>query len=186
MLDVEFVLLYAREECSAWKLGHLTVVLILLKRICSILRVRSIAKTVNSLGFLLLVSCTTEQLMPEWLIGTWRSLGSKSNVFESWEAERDTMWSGMGWQLVDGDTIVLERVALINRPDGLYYRADVPHNTKPIEFRAITISVTKYVFENPAHDFPKRIIYYSPENDTLHVRIEGNGKSADFMFIREN
>jgi hypothetical protein len=123
--------------------------------------------------------------MPEWLLGTWRSLGSKSATFESWTVDQNHSWKGISWRMVEGDTVVLEQMALISRPDGLFFIADVPHNEKPIEFKAITITKTKYVFENPTHDFPKRIIYYRSKNDTLRARIEGDGKILDFIFIRE-
>ncbi|MGH8854313.1 MAG: hypothetical protein ACREWI_08545 [Telluria sp.] len=40
------------------------------------------------------------------------------------------------------------------------------------------------MFENPAHDFPQRIIYRRVGDTGLHARIEGKGKGIDFPMRR--
>jgi hypothetical protein len=45
-----------------------------------------------------------------------------------------------------------------------------------------------FTFENPLHDFPRRIVYELVNNDSLHAWIdggpEGTGKRNDFYYKR--
>jgi hypothetical protein len=41
-----------------------------------------------------------------------------------------------------------------------------------------------WVFENNAHDFPKRIVYSLPSLDSLHAWIEGDDNRVDFKMTR--
>jgi len=52
------------------------------------------------------------------------------------------------------------------------------------DFEAKTTSDTMVVFENPAHDFPQRIIYRRRGTDSLLARIEGtvNGQTRAIDF----
>jgi hypothetical protein len=81
--------------------------------------------------------------------------------------------------------VVSERLKLLNQQDGLFYIADVPQNQQPVYYRASEITQEKFVFENPEHDFPKRIIYFVPHNDTLRARIEGGSWHKNFIYVRQ-
>jgi hypothetical protein len=63
-----------------------------------------------------------------------------------------------------------------------------PEGRPPVEFKAIESSATRLVFENPAHDYPQRIIYWRDGPDVLMARIEGKvgGKerSQQWRFVR--
>jgi len=63
-----------------------------------------------------------------------------------------------------------------------------PRGVAPAGFPAIRTTATEVVFENPAHDFPQRIVYRFEAPATLRAHIEGivDGKTRreDFHFVR--
>ena len=69
-------------------------------------------------------------------------------------------------------------------------RADRHRNRPPTSFRLIEQSATRFVFENPEHDYPQRIIYAQQNDGSLLMRIEGveNGQeeSSEWLLRRAN
>jgi hypothetical protein len=89
---------------------------------------------------------------------------------------------------VAGDkTVFFEYLRIETRPDGVYYVAH-PKARPGTDFRLISVKGQVATFENPAHDFPKRIIYRRNEDGSLTARIEGDGtekeKPQDFLYKR--
>jgi len=58
--------------------------------------------------------------------------------------------------------------------------------TPGTDFKLTRLTEQEAVFENPAHDFPKRVIYRKSAVGTLTARVEGDGtekeKSQDFHY----
>jgi len=77
-----------------------------------------------------------------------------------------------------------EKLTIISREDGIFYIADVSHNTAPVEFKLIDISENVLVFCNPLHDFPQKITYIKKgENDlTAIIEAEKSGKEKKIEF----
>jgi hypothetical protein len=48
-----------------------------------------------------------------------------------------------------------------------------PRGAEPTPFKLVEQADRRLVFENAAHDFPQRILYWSTEPDELRARIEG-------------
>ena len=97
------------------------------------------------------------------------------------------------WQFLSPDSRPATQVAFsefmrIETKDGaLVYTPRIGSKQTPVEFRLKSQSEREVVFENPAHDFPQRILYRR-NGDELLGRIEGteNGKtrSEDFPMNR--
>jgi len=133
-----------------------------------------------------------------WLEGAWISEppageeSGDSNVVseESWKRIDARTLEGHSYTIKQGDTVFTEKLRLEQNEEGIFYIATVPHNPGPVYFKSIRIEEDEAVFENPAHDFPNRIIYRRErgEVDTLHARIEGMRKgresAVDFWFTR--
>ncbi len=51
-----------------------------------------------------------------------------------------------------------------------------PSGQPEARFTATTVSAREVVFENPAHDFPQRIIYRLQPDGNIGARIEGTDK----------
>jgi hypothetical protein len=60
------------------------------------------------------------------------------------------------------------------RDDGLFYVA-LPGGRNSTEFRMAQLEERRVVFENPEHDFPRRILYWLDAEGALCARVEGEG-----------
>jgi len=133
-----------------------------------------------------------------WLEGAWvarpapgeENRDSNMVSVESWQRIDARTLEGNSYTIKQGDTVFTEKLKLEQNEEGIFYIAAVPHNPAPVYFKLIRIDEDEAVFENPAHDFPNRIIYRRErgEVDTLHARIEGVRKgresAVDFWFTR--
>jgi hypothetical protein len=117
-----------------------------------------------------------------WMAGCWRLESATRVVDEMWMAPAGGVMLGTGRTVVKGRAVEHEfmqiredagRIAFVARPSG---QAEA-------SFAAITIGEREVIFENPAHDFPQRVIYRR-DGTGLTGRIEGtqDGKPrfADF------
>jgi hypothetical protein len=61
-----------------------------------------------------------------------------------------------------------------------------PGGRAPTAFKLTRAGANEAVFENPAHDFPKRIAYRKEADGSLTARVEGDGsekeKPQEFRF----
>jgi hypothetical protein len=89
---------------------------------------------------------------------------------------------GMSRTVVDGKTTEWEFLMIREGAKGLEYVAK-PSRQPEAVFTATTASASDVVFENPAHDFPQKIMY-TRTGDALVASIEGpmNGKTRRIDF----
>ena len=122
----------------------------------------------------------------EWLIGSWARTNAKAgrSGVEVWMKTSDQEFVGKGINLRGTDTTYVEKLKLISRNNKIYYVADVPENKEPVLFEMTSQTGTNVVFENPAHDFPKKIAY-NLDGSKLKATISGDGKSIDFLFEKK-
>jgi hypothetical protein len=113
----------------------------------------------------------TERL--NWLAGCWERRKGPTLVEEHWLAPRAGVLMGMG-RTVRGDSLrEYEFTRIYERGDTLVYAAQ-PSGQAPAEFRALPSAERAVTFENPAHDFPQRVIYRAAAgSDSLLARVEG-------------
>ncbi len=86
--------------------------------------------------------------------------------------------------------MLLENISLRQNGKDVFY---IPvtinqNNQKPVKFKMASSGNNKFVFENPAHDYPKRIVYEIVNADSVHAFIDdGNdvsGKRMHFYYSR--
>lgn len=115
--------------------------------------------------------------------GTWQ-LGD-SNTFEIWEKENSEL-TGRVIKIEENDTLILERLKLKTIENSIFYEATVPtqNSGEPVQFELTKFDDKEFIFENPEHDFPKKIIYiFSTRNQVIAV-ISGNNKTSKFIYKR--
>jgi hypothetical protein len=98
---------------------------------------------------------------------------------EHWTSAKGNSMVGMHRDVAKGRTVVFEFLRIEQRGDQITYLS-MPNGRSPATpFALKELSGTRVVFENPAHDFPQRIIYWKDGSD-LRARIEGtiNGKAG--------
>lgn len=113
-----------------------------------------------------------------WLLGHWET---ERGATESWSRVSDDTFEGHGF---DGRSH--ETLRLVEMSGAVFFIAKVPHNEMPTSFRLTSCSDDTLVFENPAHDFPRRL-EYRRQYDALQVIVsDGGERGFQLMFHRHN
>jgi hypothetical protein len=151
-------------------------------------------KQVFALFFCCLVlSCTAQQkkqLIPfQKLVGNWIMEKNDGTIMgETWIKKNDKELRGQSFMIQNGDTTILEIVDLVKKGNDIFYIpvAYGQNDDKPVSFKLTTIKATAYFFENPAHDFPKRIVYDFTGSNTLHAYIDdGTDKKRQHYYYKK-
>ena len=112
----------------------------------------------------------------DWLAGYWLSCEDGVEVSETWSNRRGGIM--LGASLTSGDDAFgWEQTRIEADGEGLSFHAQ-PRGQPPASFRLVRSRPGEAVFENPAHDFPQRVIYRR-EGDRLTGRIEGRAQGRD-------
>jgi hypothetical protein len=116
------------------------------------------------------------------MAGCWAFSEGDLLVEEAWLGPRAGLMMGVS-RTVRGDRIVAtERLELADDSAGVAYRA-WPSRQAPAVFRAVRLSSTEAVFEDPTHDFPQRITYSLRDDGAmLHARVESMDGLNGFDF----
>ena len=117
-----------------------------------------------------------------WLVGDWQTAaGGKSQVDEHWTAPAGGSMMGMSRTVAGGRTTEFEYLRIEQRADGIYYVAHPKARCPGTDFKLTSLNTTEAIFENPAHDFPKRIIYrITPEGSLVATVDGGPGSKQSF------
>lgn len=114
-----------------------------------------------------------------WMAGSWSGTARAVEMEEHWTAPKGNSMIGIHRDVAGGKTRLFEFLRIEQQGDQIVYLS-MPNGRSPATpFPLKEVSGTRVVFENPAHDFPQRIIYWKDGND-LRARIEGtmNGKQG--------
>jgi len=124
-----------------------------------------------------------------WLAGSWSGRDGASEHEEHWTAPRGGALVGMHRTVRDGKMVEFEFIRIEERDGTLVYLSMPGGQSPPTAFPLKTIESERVVFENLAHDFPQRIIYWI-DSGALRARIEGNlnGKasSMEWRWVRSS
>ena len=114
-----------------------------------------------------------------WMAGSWSGAARGVEMEEHWTSPKGNSMVGIHRDIGKGRTVSFEFLRIEQQDDRIVYLS-MPNGRSPAtSFPLKEVTGTRVVFENPAHDFPQRIIYWKDGND-LRARIEGtiNGKAA--------
>jgi len=135
---------------------------------------------------LLLMSPVVAQVQfPDFLSGTWKVEGR--DRYEHWDQLNERSWSGFSYTIKDGKMAVSEYLEIEQNASEIIYRAAVLHQNggKSVDFK-LTRSDSIFLFENPAHDFPKKIIYRKISADELFVSVtDGDKKGFSYTMTKQ-
>ncbi len=118
-----------------------------------------------------------------WMSGHWREEGPKGIVEELWLPPRGGLMLGLN-RSVKGERsrAQFEYLRLELDGHGVVYQAS-PGGAKPTPFRLVEADEHHAVFENPDHDFPKRIEYRLVDGK-LVASIAGDRPGPSWTFER--
>ncbi len=107
-----------------------------------------------------------------WLTGTRRMAAGSVTIEETWSPPADNAIFGLSRTLRGTRVVGFEFLRIQSRGDTLVYYAQ-PNGRPPTPFTLTSWNGTEAVFENPAHDFPKRILYTKLPEGVVKARIDG-------------
>ena len=130
--------------------------------------------------FLCTLAAATSALaadLPKWMAGSWRLDTPEARVEEHWTAPGGGMMLGMSRTVSAKGKTSFEFLRIAEVEGKLAYLA-MPQGRPATSFPLKSAGASRLVFENPAHDFPQRILYWR-DGAKLCARIEGtlHGKS---------
>jgi len=121
---------------------------------------------------------------PDFLGGTWKM--ENKEVYERWDILNENSLKGLSYALKNGQITVLEYLDILKNGKEVVYSATVlgQNNGESIEFKQ-THYGNSIVFENPNHDFPKKIVYNRlSENDLFVEVLSGEGEGSSYKMSR--
>ena len=125
----------------------------------------------------------------QWLLGEWVADGTKTTFQESWTEVTPQTFEGTGIEQAkpDGPISVSEVLRLVEMAGGVFYLSKVADNELPVAFRLTHCAEGRFVFENPAHDFPRRLEYVLLTDGRLAVHVsDGGDKGFRLSYLRSS
>ena len=120
-----------------------------------------------------------------WLSGCWEMNAKEKGlvITEQWMKPAGGLMIGAGRTVKSGKAVDHEFLRIVEEANGIFYVAKPTANKEETRFKLAKVSANELVFENPAHDFPQRVIY-KLSGDKLDARIEGtmSGKLRGMVF----
>ena len=128
-----------------------------------------------------------------WLLGTWKRESRQGTAYEVWTRLGERVHEGRGFVVPKegSERVPLEDLLLVEMGGDVFYISKVAENPYPVGFRLTSTRKREAVFENPQHDFPKKISYKLQEDGTLLAAIEGPGgeggqpRRIEYRFVRD-
>jgi hypothetical protein len=118
-----------------------------------------------------------------WISGDWQTApGGRAQIEEHWTLPAGGSMLGMSRTVAGSKTAEFEYLRIEQRNEGIYYVAQPKGRCPATDFKLTRSSTQEAVFENPTHDFPKRIIYRKTGEDSLTASIDGGEGTKQMTF----
>ena len=121
-----------------------------------------------------------------WMAGAWVSESPRGRVAETWLGPGNGLMVAANLSTFADGRRTFEFLRIAEADGAIVYFAS-PGGRAPVQFRMKELSGERVVFENAAHDFPQRIVYWR-DGAALVARIEGSvrgeARSREWRFAR--
>ena len=138
-------------------------------------------KNLTLLLFLIITETTFAQSeLPGFLQGTWKIENEES--YEHWDRLNNDHLRGISYSNKNGQISISEYIEIVKTEKGMLYRATVVNQNegKEISFR-LTKTDSAFTFENPDHDFPRKIVYQKLTDTEVFVDVS-DGQKKGFAY----
>jgi uncharacterized protein DUF6265 len=132
-------------------------------------------------ALLLAVPALPAQSTAPWLAGCWTIQEKDRVVEENWTGVQDGVMLGVARTITSGRLSEYEFVVLRTKGGRLEYVVRMGENPVVV-FTSTTLTATEVIFENPAHDFPRRIGYRLSGPDVLDGWIDGGDANGRISY----
>jgi hypothetical protein len=121
------------------------------------------------------------------MLGEWVSDNASSVTVENWKKVSEHSFEGFGKTTnIDSNKVEnYESLRLVEMSGQIYYLAKVGHNKLPVAFALKTCSDSIAVFENPDHDFPKKIHYKLQPDNKMAVTVSSGDSGFRIEFSKK-
>ena len=123
-----------------------------------------------------------------WLAGCWASVGREAGSGEQWMAPAGGTLLGVNRTVENSQTVAYEFLQIRESAAGVVEFVANPSGQSEAAFALVSLAGGRAVYENAAHDFPRRIIYHLKDDGALEGRIEGEVegqfRAVNFPFQR--
>ena len=122
-----------------------------------------------------------------WLPGCWNTEQAEPGSGEPWLPLAGGSLLGVSRTVRGGKAIGFEFMRIAQQEERWVFLAQ-PGGGAVTTFPVEHMARDRVVFTNPAHDFPKRVIYSRPDADTLHARVDDgrdDGKAMEWNWRRD-
>ena len=113
-----------------------------------------------------------------WLAGHWRIEQGDRVVDEHWMAPAAGLMMGMARNVQAGKVREYEFTLLRQEANGDIFYVASPSKQSQAVFKLTSLRDGEAVFENPQHDFPKKIVYARQADGSMLAAIEGPGRDG--------
>jgi uncharacterized protein YciI len=117
---------------------------------------------------------------PDFLQGTWKM--ENKEIYEHWDKFNENTLKGFSYKLKDGQMFISEYLDITKANNEVIYTATVlkQNQGKEVSFK-LTKTDSTFTFENPNHDFPKKIGYQKLNDTEIFVKVS-DGKQKGFAY----
>jgi hypothetical protein len=123
----------------------------------------------------------------KWLAGNWEytSPDKKSTIYEHW-TEPANLMLGLGSTVKSGRVSSYEYLRIFMDGDSIVYAAKPSNSKGETLFKLTLFEKNQVVFENPEHDFPKKIKYTKISDREIEVQVTGGaGKGFGYRMKKQ-
>ncbi|MFY8188018.1 MAG: DUF6265 family protein [Flavobacterium sp.] len=141
----------------------------------------------------ILMSCKNELQINQlkWMEGSWIQLEQDGSFEENWQlkpSDSGTFLVGKGIWLKDS-TVFTEYIHLYVNKEKEHFLYRVMDSSDEIHsgtvFTSTEVSDSMLVFENPKHDFPKKIIYQKINDSLIHATVLNEEREIKFVLNKQ-
>ncbi|MGF1586938.1 MAG: DUF6265 family protein [Bacteroidales bacterium] len=146
----------------------------------------TIKVTITIVGLFMTDLVIPQSSLPDFLEGTWKI--ENNEVYEHWDRLNESSMKGFSYIVKDGKMSISEYLEISQIDGEISYTATVLNQNegKPINFK-LTKTDSTYTFDNPDHDFPKKIVYQKLNNAEVFVQVsDGKQKGFAYKIIRQH
>jgi Domain of unknown function (DUF6265) len=128
-------------------------------------------------AFALLLLAQLNAGLPKWMAGSWGGEVNGVRMEEHWTAPDGGLMLGTHRDVAPSGRTSFEFLRIEKSGDSLVYFA-MPGGRTATPFPLANARERRLVFENPARDFPRRILYWR-DGERLCARVEGKHQGKD-------
>src|ERR1043166_3071175 len=115
-----------------------------------------------------------------WIAGAWQTAtGGRAQIEEYWMPPAGGSMLGISRTVPGEKTVEYEYLRIEKRGEDIFYVASPGARYPATDFKLTRVSNQEAVFENPQHDFPKRIIYRKGSDGSLTASIDAGEGTKD-------